>query len=282
VLTTGALQRMVAVSHNLPFGRPLIVGTELVSFSAVLTLRDCGVRPVAMVESAARIRTLRPADTMTRVFLRTPIFTSRRLVSINAATSDSSRLQSVTVADPHGIQTEIACDAVIFTGEFVPETSLLALLPRELIDTGSQGPAVDQCWRLAEPRLFAAGNVLRSVETAAWSAREGVAAARAIADDLQGRSAVGDRRVPVICADPVKLVTPAAIAVPGPRPGALHMYIRMARSAVGRLTLSIDGRALWCSHRFTAHPDRRLSVTRELPDLSDASALSVGFEEAPR
>ena len=67
VMTTGALQRMVAVSHSLPFERPVIVGTELVSFSAVLTLRDCGVRVVAMIEESDRIRTLRPADTLTEI-----------------------------------------------------------------------------------------------------------------------------------------------------------------------------------------------------------------------
>ena len=93
VLTTGALQRMVAVSHRLPFRHPLIVGTELVSFSAVLTLRDCGVRPVAMLESGDRILTLKPADTLTRLLLGTPVLTGRRVVSINARSDNSARLE---------------------------------------------------------------------------------------------------------------------------------------------------------------------------------------------
>ena len=280
VLTTGALQRMVAESHSLPFRRPLIVGTELVSFSAVLTLRDCGVRAIAMIESAERIQTLRPADTLTSVLLGTPLLISRRVVSINAARDDSSRLVSVTVMEGSGATSEIACDAVIFTGCFVPEASLLATLPPDLTDTGSRGPAIDQAWRLAEPRLYAAGNVLRSVETAAWSAREGAAAALAIADDLQQRQPPPERRVPVLVADPVKLVTPAAIAVPGPRLGPLHMRLRMARTAIGRLTLAIDGKTIWTSRSLTAHPERRLHLTRELPDLGNAFGLTVGFEEA--
>lgn len=280
VLTTGALQRMVAVSHQLPFKRPLIVGTELVSFSAVLTLRDCGVRAVAMLESAERIQTLRPADAITSLLFGTPLLTSRRIVSINAARDDSSRLVSVTVMAASGVTSEIACDAVIFTGRFVPEASLLASLPRDLTDAGSRGPAIDQSWRLAEPHLYAAGNVLRSVETAAWSAREGAAAALAIADDLQQRQPLPERRVPVSVADPVKLVTPAAIAVPGPRLGPLHMTLRMARTAIGKLTLAIDGKTIWASPTMTAHPERRLHLTRELPDLSRALGLTVGFEEA--
>jgi hypothetical protein len=184
--------------------------------------------------------------------------------------------------DASGTKSEIACDAVIFTGRFVPEASLLSTLRSDLTDAGSRGPAVDQLWRLAEPKLFAAGNVLRSVETASWSAREGAAAAHAIADDIEGRSVAPERRIPVLAADPVKLVIPAAIAVPGPVPGPLQMTLRMARSAVGRLTLVVDGRTIWRSGPFTAHPERRLHVTRELPDLSNARSLTVGFEEGAR
>jgi pyruvate/2-oxoglutarate dehydrogenase complex dihydrolipoamide dehydrogenase (E3) component len=279
VLTTGALQRMVAVSHHLPFQHPVIVGTELVSFSAVLTLRDCGVRPVAMVESDDRIRTLKPADTLTQMLLGTPVITERRVVSINAAPDNSARLESITMSDSNGTTSTIACDAVIFTGCFVPEASLLAALPAPLTDAGSLGPAIDQSWRLAEPRIYAAGNVLRSVETAAWSAREGASAGTAIADDLQGKHDGIEHRVPIICSDPVKFVTPSAIAVPGAQLGPLHLMLRMKRSATGRLTLGVDGRTVWQSPRFTAHPERRLRLSRDLPDLSSARFITVGFDE---
>lgn len=279
VLTTGALQRMVAVSHKLPFSRPLIVGTELVSFSAVLTLRDCGVRAVAMVESGERIQTWNSAGLATRLFLGTPVMTSRRLVSINATADDPSKLDSVTLADTAGNTSNLSCDAVIFTGGFVPEASLLDTM-RDLMDAGSSGPAIDQFWRLANPALYAAGNVLRSVETAGWSAREGAAAGHAIADDLQGRLPVPERRVPLLASGPVKLVTPSAIAIPGPGPGPLQMTVRMARSATGRLTLEVDGKTIWRSAVFSAHPERRLHLTRNLPDLSNVERLTVGFEVA--
>ena len=45
VLTTGALQSMVYLKSRRPFKRPVIVGTELVSFSALLTCRHAGIRP---------------------------------------------------------------------------------------------------------------------------------------------------------------------------------------------------------------------------------------------
>lgn len=279
VLTTGALQRMAAFCHRLPFRRPVVVGSELVSFSALLTLRDCGVRPVAMLESGREISTPGPAATMARIVLGTPVLTSRRLISINSAPDDSSRMESVTVEGTGGATSEIACDSVIFTGSFVPEASLLAMLPKMLTDNGSLGPAVDQNWRLEDGRIYAAGNVLRSVETAAWSAREGAAAGHAIADDLLGCIPAEARRVPVLCSGAVKLSTPSAFAVPGPGPGPLHMNIRMARAGFGRLTLAVDEQVVWRSRSFNARPDRRLRVTRVLPDLYKAQAVVIGFED---
>ena len=179
--------------------------------------------------------------------------------------------------DAAGSERELLCDAVVFTGRFVPEASLLAGLA--LLDAASGGPAIDQCWRLARPGLFAAGNVLRPVETAAWAAAEGAAAGQAIADDLDGRLALPGRRVPLVAADPVRLVTPSAIAVPGPPPARLQMCVRMARPATGRLTLAADGRVFWRSTRFRALPERRLRLTRDLPDLAGVGILTAGFEE---
>jgi hypothetical protein len=54
----------------------------------------------------------------------------------------------------------------------------------------------------------------------------------------------------------------------------------MKRAAKGRLTLGIDGQTFWQSPRFTAHPERRLRLSRSLPDLNDVRSISVGFDES--
>jgi NADPH-dependent 2,4-dienoyl-CoA reductase/sulfur reductase-like enzyme len=277
VLTTGALQRIVAAGAGLPFRRPVVVGSELVSFSAALTLRTHGAPPVAMIEAAARITARRPSDLFTRRILGIPVLLGHRLCAIRARSDDAARVRCVLVQGPDGRPTEIACDAVIFTGRFVPEASLLADLP--VLDRASGGPAIDQAWRLDQRGLFAAGNVLRPVETAGWAAAEGDAAGLAIADEISGRVPRALRRVPVVATDPVRWVTPAAIAVPGPKPGPLQMCLRMARPAAGRLTLAADGKVFWRSARFHALPERRLRLTRDLPDLADVAVLTAGFEE---
>jgi hypothetical protein len=53
----------------------------------------------------------------------------------------------------------------------------------------------------------------------------------------------------------------------------------MARAATGRITLARDGEVFWRSRRATFMPHRRLSLTRDLPDLSRTEALHVGFDE---
>lgn len=285
VLTTGALQRLVAAGGGLPFRRPVVVGSELVAFSAALTLRTNGAVPVAMIEAAARITARRPAELLTRRLLGIPVLCGHRLTAIRAQADDASRVRCVVVVGPDGTPREIACDAVIFTGRFVPEASLLADLAsaeppgQRLVDRASGGPAIDQAWRLARQGMFAAGNVLRPVETAGWAAAEGAAAGLAIADEIAGTLAPAMRRVPLLAADPVRLVTPSVIAVPGPLPGRLQMCLRMSRPALGHLTLAADGRVFWRSARFRALPERRLRLTRDLPDLADVGTLTAGFEE---
>jgi NADPH-dependent 2,4-dienoyl-CoA reductase/sulfur reductase-like enzyme len=253
VLTTGALQRLAGEYPFLPFSRPVIVGTELVSFSAVLTLRDHGVRPVAMLEAGPRIVAFRPADGITRTLLQTPVLCAHRVVCINARPGDPAILESVTV-ETRGIRREIACDAVIFTGEFVPEASLLGNAP-ELIAPGSRGPAIDQNWRTNKPHIYAAGDVLRSVETAAWSAREGTAAADAITADLRGGAS--GRRLPIEITGAVGLVVPSMLALPVERLGRLHMQVRMKSNAHGRFAISADGTEFWRSWPLTALRERR-------------------------
>jgi NADPH-dependent 2,4-dienoyl-CoA reductase/sulfur reductase-like enzyme len=276
VLTTGALQRLVEAKAELPFRAPVIVGSELVSFSAVLTLRHAGVRPVAMIEAGARIVARKPADFLTRHALGTPIMTGCRVVRVNASPFDPSQLESVTIEDAGGGSRKLSCDVLIFTGEFVPEGSLLASTLR---DRATRGPAIDQCWRLPNPRIYAAGNILRPVETAQWARSEGAAAGNAIADDLLGLTTPPERLVPIICSDPIRFATPAAIAIPGPQPGSLHMAIRMARTARGRITLAAGGSPFWQSRSATFRPERRIMLTRNIPNLSRADAVHIGFEE---
>ena len=62
VVSTGALQGMVYLQSMRPFRRPVVLGTELVSFSALMTCRHMGIRPAAMIEPNGMTTARAPAD----------------------------------------------------------------------------------------------------------------------------------------------------------------------------------------------------------------------------
>jgi len=94
VVTTGTLQSYVAFHGLMPFRRPVIVGSELVSLSAVLTCLLHGARPVAMIE------------TQPYALARAPLTWFPRLVGIAfhreaeiIAILGRSRVESVSIAE---------------------------------------------------------------------------------------------------------------------------------------------------------------------------------------
>jgi len=165
----------------------------------------------------------------------------------------------VVLRDRSGATRTLATDGVIVSGRFLPEAALLATSHLD-IDPGSGGPAIDQFGRCSDPTYFAAGNLLRAVETAGWSWAEGRAAARAIARDLAGLLPAPDAATAIAVSGPaLKYAVPARV-VPGSPAGAITGFqLRVGRAAKGRLTLAADGTEIW-TKAIAALPERRISV----------------------
>ena len=130
-MNTGALQQHVYIYHNKPFERPVIIGSELVSFSALLTCRHLGIRPIAILEENQRISAQQPGGLIARFMFGVPVRTSTKLISIEGRKS----VEAVEV-ERRGKRERIVCDGVIFTGLFRPETALIPTgLPSERFST---------------------------------------------------------------------------------------------------------------------------------------------------
>ena len=276
IFTTGVLQSMVNLQHLKPCNRPLIIGTELVSFSALHTARGAGMKPVAMIESNSRITARRPIDLYPRI-LGVPLHYSTEIADIHG----QDWVEGVTLRNGRGDLRDIDCDGVLFTGAFIPEASLVRLSHLEL-DPHSGGPVVDQFGRCSDPAYFAAGNLLRPVETAGWSFREGEAVAKWISDDLVDNDQIGKtireaRRVRVHCAAPIKLVVPQMI-VSGCSGGTQHLQLRMLTQASGHLTIKADDKIIW-QKRLSALPERRVLVPLSALNIPEAcKALSITMQ----
>lgn len=253
VVTTGTLQSYVTFHGLLPFRRPLIVGSELVSYSAVLTCLTEGARPVAMIEPGPFALARAPLPLLPRL-VGIPFHTNAELVDIRGQT----RVEAVTIRIGERLET-LSCDGVLLTGRFTPESSLLLRSPMG-VAAGSAGAAVDQDGRCVNPLYFAAGNVLRAVETGGWAFREGRAIGRAMAQDLK-RSPDATAPVPVFFDEPVKLVVPSLLRPPASSAeGGLHQFqLRFLRRARGTLSLELDGASVW-RQSGPFRPERRLLV----------------------
>jgi len=185
IYTTGSLQRFV-YQEKLPVGkRAIIVGAELVSLSALLTLRHAGVECVAMVTEQARHQIQFPYVAMKWLYAdlltRTPIVTNARVTNIFGG----KRVEGVEVNVAQIGNLRYECDTLIFTGNWIPEHEL-ARLGGLTLSPVTRGPDVDSAFRTSEAGVFAAGNLLRGVETADRCSLEGRRAAQGIVEFLRG------------------------------------------------------------------------------------------------
>ena len=142
---------------------------------------------------------------------RAPILTNKRVTNILGR----QRVEGVEITDLDSGKTEIIeCDTVIFTGDWIPENELARRGAVETIKPWL-GPQVDSLFRTSQRGVFAAGNLLRGVETADWAALEGQSAARSIAQFLENAEWPASR-VEVCVEAPLEWIVPNVITESGP------------------------------------------------------------------
>ena len=254
VLSTGALQGLVYLEGIRPFRHPVILGTELVSFSALLTCRHLGIRPLAMIEPNDRVTAYAPA----RVFpalVGTQLLLGTALETIHG----DNRVEAVTLRDAAwrdpraGHRRGDRVRSVLYRKRRCSRRVIFA------VDRASGGPVIDQFGRCSDPAYFAAGNLLRAVETAGWCWNEGRETARTIVQHLRGMLPATGATANVRVAGPLKYVVPQIVAEPHASAGATRFQLRAARATNGTLRLAIDGREIW-SKPIKALPERRIEV----------------------
>lgn len=274
VLTTGALQSMVYLKSRTPFARPVIVGSELVSFSALLTCRHAGIRPVAMVEersrpTAWRASTLLPRLQGVRVLMDTEL---TRIEGMD-------RISGVVLRHGSGREERLACDGVVFSGRFVSESALARMGHLE-VDPASGGPVTDQFGRCSDPAYFAAGNMVHPADSAGRCWQEGVEKAEQIARSLDGGLPAPDAATTIRPADPmIRYAVPQRL-VRDSRPEAeIPVRVRFTGQARGTLLL-MDGETCVLSLITRALPEKQiiLRVPQRMlgPDMDN---LSLEFRE---
>ncbi len=208
VLTTGALQQLVHLSRQPVGRRAVIVGAEHVSFSALLTLAHAGASVAALVTEMPRHQTFAAFRAAAALrWPRTPVLTCTRVSAIRGR----DRVEAVELTDlASGAVRRVACDTVVFTGDWIPDHEL-ARLAGLAMDPGSRGPLVDQRLRTSIPGVFAAGNLLHGAETADVAALEGRHAAAAVRAHLAGAPWRQRRLLRLVGGSPLQFVVPGMV-----------------------------------------------------------------------
>jgi thioredoxin reductase len=184
IYTTGSLQRFV-YQEKLPVGKKaVIIGAELVSLSALMTLMHAGVKCEMMVTEQQHHEIQFPYIAMkwavADILTRTRIVTNTQVSEIFG----KKQVQGIEVLHANGQKQYIECDMIVFTGNWIPEHEL-ARMGGLKINPATHGPVIDENYHSSVHRVFVAGNLLRGVETADHCAIEGKQAARSIAKFIQ-------------------------------------------------------------------------------------------------
>lgn len=251
VLNTGALQAYLYLQELAPFRRPVIVGTELVSLSAIWTCLAHGIRPQAVIAEGDRAVARWPMGLFPHL-LGIPVHYNAQVETITG----TGRVDAVRVSRNGRTSLEIACDGVLLTGHFVPEASLMRS-GHIAVDRNSGGPAVDQFHRCSDPSYFATGNLLRGIETAGWCYREGRALGKRVAADLSVCSAQA-ATIPITIAPQLKYAVPQRLA-PGIAGSAPALQLRLSEPFSGELVVTSGSREL-LRRPLRSRPERRILV----------------------
>ncbi len=121
VMNSGTLQQHVYLKNQKPFLRPAIIGNEWVTFSALMTCKHAGIKPIGIFAEELKLDVPWFFPMGAGLRYGVPTHTNAKLVSING----QSHVESIEI-ERKGKRTVVECDGVILTGKFQAEVSLLA------------------------------------------------------------------------------------------------------------------------------------------------------------
>jgi thioredoxin reductase len=208
IFTTWQLQQMVNLYHLRPGNLAVVIGSENVALSTVMTLRHAGVSIAAVIGENGEFQSnLFLAKGMSR-FYGFPIYRNCSVKSIQGI----DRVAAVEfLAHEKGETFQVDCDTVIITGRFRPISNLIDHTPI-LKDPCARGPIVDMNLMTSVINIFAAGNVLRGGDMHDLCALEGRQAARSILRRITSSESEGEDWIVFRVDPPIRYIVPQKIA----------------------------------------------------------------------
>ena len=256
IYTTGHLQQAVYHYRQHIGTRAVIVGAEHVSYSAATTLAHAGVRVACMLTPHPVAQSYLAFRAAAALAYRFPVRTGCVVHRIRGR----ERVSGLEIRDCSGNISVIACDTVVFTGDWIPDHEL-ARRGGISLDPGTRGPAVDQALRTLTPGVFAIGNLIHPVQTADLAALDGVHAAGHVLG-LLSDGPPASTGVPVQAGPPLHWISPNIISAAGTAPPR-NRFVVWSGAFIRRprFTVTQAGRVLHTEgHRRTLIPQRPCEI----------------------
>ncbi|MGE4251541.1 MAG: FAD-dependent oxidoreductase [Parvibaculaceae bacterium] len=128
VINTGTLQQLVYLKGMRPFRRPVIIGGEWLSFSALMTCKHMGIKPAAMLVEEATLDAPFFFAWGARLWYGVPVLLATQLIGVVGKGSVTGMKVS-----QDGVERYLACDGAVLSGKLVPEDAVLAASPSAII-----------------------------------------------------------------------------------------------------------------------------------------------------
>ena len=269
IITTGALQRFIYMQKRAPFKNAVIIGSEVVSFSALMTSRHAGIKIKAIIEEDKNLNSFSILKPLSELFTKTPVKVGYEVLSING---EDKNIQSVTISK-NGIDETIECDGVIFSGQFIPENSILQENFKDFNHTNSS-VFVSQAFQTTSKNFFAVGNVLRGALTAFKCYFEGKKLARFIDESLKNTK-LNPLHVKIQCDENIQWYSPSLVDLNYPSKTLTNL--RINKKASGKIIVSINDNDVY-SKAINAATYTNIKIPRLDYPISKNDTINIRFE----
>lgn len=267
VLTAGALQQFIYLRKLKPGLRPIIVGSELVSFSAIWTLRNAGIKALALLDENPRPLAFRPSVLYAKL-LGVDVYMGSHITNING----KERVESVEFRDADGNENQIACDSIIFTGRFTGEYTLIRK-SHLAFEPESGRPLFDQYGQCSDPAYFVVGNMTHPADMGDQCYQEGLRVGLNVAESLT-INASRSFTVPVVHDDLFKIAAPNMLCI-SKRVDKATLNVRVTRYFNGEIIVKCGSDILY-KGRHRCLPERRILLKNiDLSRIANEDEITI-------
>ncbi len=268
IITTGTLQRFAYIQEIKPFDKAVIIGSEIVSFSALMSAKHAGIKIEAMIEEKDEIDTFCPIKYLTQWFLGVPVITGAKLQKING---EDKKVSSVTISKD-GKEQEIECNGVIFSGKFTPESAIMQK-SFDSFNLTNSSLDITQNFQSQQANIFVAGNALRGALAAFKCYFEGKRVAKKIDEYIRFNHQ--PKTVTIETDENIAWYYPTMLDIKSPLNGHLTT-LRLKNRAKGVIKIYLNDRLVG-TKKVWAFPFISISIPWKDIELKEGDNIRLEF-----